>query len=126
RQRSTGIPPCRPVEGLSVAGTNTNVSSGVPGDGGCDALRRYVLFMQTTQRLTRVWRFPALRVSDWGFLWGHRGQRLKDTAFWDLSYSDLAPFAGTNLYQKKTARPHKKILRPLKGSPATFLVYILE
>lgn len=32
------------------------------------AVRRYVIFMQTTQRLTRVRRLPAFRVSDWGFL----------------------------------------------------------
>jgi len=29
---------------------------------------RYVLFMQTTQRLTRVRRLPAFSVSDWGLL----------------------------------------------------------
>lgn len=29
---------------------------------------RYVLFMHTTQRLTRARRLPALKVSDWGFL----------------------------------------------------------
>lgn len=38
-----------------------------PGDGGF-ACCRYVLFMQTTQRLTRARRLPALKVSDWGFL----------------------------------------------------------
>lgn len=29
---------------------------------------RYVLFIHTTQRLTRARRLPALKVSDWGFL----------------------------------------------------------
>lgn len=38
------------------------------------AVCRYVLFMQTTQRLTRVRRLPALRVSDWGFLQGPKGK----------------------------------------------------
>lgn len=30
--------------------------------------------MQTTQRLTRVRRLPALKVSDWGFLLGAKGK----------------------------------------------------
>lgn len=44
---------------------------------------RYVLFMQTTQRLTRVRRFPAFRVSDWGFLCGTkvRGQSWREGVY---------------------------------------------
>lgn len=40
------------------------------------AVCRYVLFMQTTQRLTRVRRLPAFRVSDWGFLKGPKAKEI--------------------------------------------------
>lgn len=38
------------------------------------ALWRYVLFIHTTQRLTRVRRLPSFRVSEGGFLQGGRGE----------------------------------------------------
>lgn len=89
--------------GLPIDGTNIKLSSGVHGNGGCDALCRYVLFMQTTQRLTRVWRFPAFSVSDWGFLQSHVGGGDKggdksqiDSFFWCII--TRVAFAGINLY----------------------------
>lgn len=60
---TTAHPPpiCPPLSKHLVIGRAS------PGDGGF-ACCRYVLFMQTTQRLTRARRLPALKVSDWGFL----------------------------------------------------------
>lgn len=37
---------------------------------------RYVLFIHTIQRLTRVCKFPAFSVSDCGFLFGQRGTKM--------------------------------------------------